>query len=324
MARILFLLLSFLVFFAESKGSANPFGFSETAFKFSLESSYFNANANFDPNGNTVNLPNGNQVTEMRFNLSGSYDFTNRIGAFANVIFNNENASTTGVNRANGGFSQSTVGMGALVFSSFINIVPEASLTIPFSSAPDLTTTGALLGDGAFVGTGKINLTRSFKYFGLLAYGGYNYLSNGLSSNIPYGFKIHGALSAFFSDFGINGISSLGTDQNGTNSSVRQQITNFVDGGSLIYDATNPSWLDLDFDLGARIFRNYQISAGVETTLSGQNSPQGTRFLVTLSYNYWPPRSRNTTTTTDTSSSSGDQGFKVDTDAEDNQTNPAK
>jgi hypothetical protein len=324
MGRILFLSISLLVFFAESVGIANPFGFSETAFKFSLESSYFNTKANLDPNGNTVNLVNGNQVTEMRFNLSGSYDFTDRMGAFANVILNDENDATTGINRSNVGFSQGTVGLGALVFSGFMNIVPEASLTVPFSAPPDLTTTAALLGDSAFVGTGKINLTKSFKYFGLLAYGGYNYLSNGLSANIPYGFKIHGALSSFFSDFGINGISSLGTDQNGTNYLVRQQITNVVDGGSLIYDATNPSWVNLDFDLGARVFRNYQISAGVETTLSGQNTAQGTRFLVTLAYNYWPPRSRITTTPTETGDSSSDQGFRVDTNAEDNQTNPAK
>jgi hypothetical protein len=322
MARILFLSLAILIFFTESRGAANPFGFSETAFKFSLESSYFNTNANYDLNGNSVNLPIGNQVTEMRFNLSGSYDFTNRFGAFANVIFNNENAASTGVNRANTGFSQSTAGLGALIYSGFINIVPEASLTVPFSPAPDLTTTGALLGDGAFVGTGKINLTRSFKYFGLLGYAGYNYLSNGLSSNIAYGFKIHGALSSFFADFGLHGISSLNNDQNGSNYFVRQLITNFVDGGSLIYDATNPSWLDLDFDIGVRVFRNYQISAGVEPTLSGQNSPQGTRFLVTLSYNSWPLRGQDGTSRP---VRPGDtQDFKVDTNSEDNQTKPAK
>ncbi len=320
MARIFFLTLPLLIFFTDSLGLANPYGFSATAFKLSLESSYFNTKANYDPNGNSVNLINGNQVTEMRFNLSGSYDFTDRIGAFANVIFNNENAVSSGVNRMNGGFAQGTAGVGALVYTGFVNIVPEASLVVPFSPAPDLTTTNALLGDGAFVGTGKINLTRSFKYFGLWGYAGYSYLSNGLSSYIPFGFKIHGAWSSFFADIGLHGISSLSTDQNGSNYFVRQLITNFVDGGSLIYNATNPSWLDLDFDLGARVFRNYQISAGVEPTLSGQNAPQGTRFLVTLSYNSWPLHSRNT----NDSSSDTDQGFRVDTDSEDIQTKPAK
>lgn len=323
MGRILFLFVSALVIFAGSLGHANPYGFSATSFKFSLESSYFNTKANYDPNGNSVNLINGNQVTEMRFNLMGSYDFTDKIGAFANVTFNSENATAIGFNRANTGFSESTVGVGALAYSGFVNIVPEASLTIPFASAPDLTTTGALLGDGAFVGTGKINLTRRFKYFGLWGYAGYSYLSNGLSSYIPYGFKLHGALSLFFADLGLRGISSLGTDENGSNYLVRQQITNFVDGGSLIYFATNPSWLDLDFDIGVRVFSSYQISAGIEPTLAGQNTAQGTRFLVTLSYNPWPSHSRNTTGTSD-SSNEDNQGFKVDTNSEDIQTKPPK
>ena len=62
------------------------------------------------------------------------------------------------------------------------------------------------------------------------------------------------------------------------------------DGGSLLYDSVNPSWLNVLGSVGIRLSRQFFITGGVEATVAGQDTALGTRFLVGLGYSTVPTR----------------------------------
>jgi len=315
---ILFLTsLAYSDVYGPSGAKAMLYGFSADTFGLSLEASLANTNANYDPNGNAISL-SGSQVSEIRANILGSYDFNNSLGAYAELTYSHDSSTSNSVQRTNSGLSQGILGIEGVVFNNFIKIIPEASLTIPFVSQPDTTTANSLIGNGVYVATAKLNLNKRFRHVTFLAYGGYNYSSGGISSNIPYGFVTRGDLKSFYADLGITGVSSLNNDQYSNNLAARQQITNFIDGGSLTFDAINPAWTNLDGAIGFRFLRNYSFSLGVEQTIGGQNTAQETRFLLTFIYNSIPARAMLTTPDEkDHSSESDIQNFEVDTTPED-------
>jgi hypothetical protein len=302
--------------YGPSGAKAMLYGFSSDTFGLSLESSYANSKANFDPNGNAINL-GGSQLTELRFNILGSYDFNNLLGGYAELTFNRDDVTTSTAERVNSGFSQGVLGLEGVAFSGFIKIIPEIALIAPFVGQPDSSATSALIGNGVYVATAKVNLNKRFKHFVLFGYGGYNYSTGGISGNIPYGFVARGDFKSFFADLGISGISSLNGDQYSNNLATRQQITNFVEGGSLAYDAINPAWTNLDSAVGFRFLRNYSFSLGLEQSLAGQNTAQETRFLLTFIYNSTPTRVMLSPDEGHPSPENDSEKFEVDTSPED-------
>ena len=326
---------SFLLFFLPITAVANPYGFYPSTLKLSIESSYYNTKVDYDSGGNSINLPSGNQVTEYRFNFGGAYDLNDWLGVFAKVTFNREDAITSTLERTNTGLSEGLVGVDFLAWSKFVKIVPEISSIIPASPAPDPTSTttssSALLGNGVFGVSGKLNVTKKFGHFGFWGFGGYTYLANGFSAYIPYGLDLRLDLASFFTDLGMNGIASMNTDQYTSNPSFRQQVTSLIEGGSLLYGAVNPAWTNLVANIGVKFASNYSAALGIEQPLMGQNTSEGTRILLTLSFNSSPAglyrnEKRRAYNGDDSESLSPDDdtGFQVDTNQEDSSVKPPK
>jgi len=297
---------------------ASPFGFIPGRYLGYMEGSYFRTTTNYDDNGNSVNLPNGNQFTQYRSDFQASYDISRRFGVYGNVGFESVDATTSPVERTTTGFSDVGVGADALLWSGFVNIIPDLSFSMPLYPTPGTDAT-PLLGDGAYAGTGKLYISRNFKYFAAAVYAGYTYRSQSLSALLPWGFRGEAFLGPFFLDLRFVASTSLNTDYYPTGSVVRQLVTNLYDGGSYIYDTVNPSFMAMEARLGWHVASDLFVTGGVGQTLSGQRSAQVTTFLVGLGLTGLFNRS----SIDDDSSGSGDvKDFNVDTQGEDMDFHP--
>lgn len=138
------LLVSAFVFaqLAGIPAHANQFGFANHALVMYFETQYFQTNRNFDPNGNSDPLPNGNSVTELRFDMSAAYDFSNRFEIYGEGNFNQEQAVINngpglgGVIKNNGEPGDLKLGVNYLLLQKFVSIIPDVSVSAPFTPRP--------------------------------------------------------------------------------------------------------------------------------------------------------------------------------------------
>jgi hypothetical protein len=302
------------VLFLSEFAYAGPFGFSPNSYLDYVEQSYLQTTKNFDDNGNTSNLLASNQFTEYKTNIEGAYDFSERFGIYSNLLFKSTDATSFPVERTNTALSDFGLGMSALLWEGFVNIIPEAGFSLPLYPTPG-SQAAVLLGDGVFVGAGKIYISKNFKDLSLAVYGGYTYRSQNLSALLPWGALANLTFGDFFLDLRGDGLSSLNTDFYPTSSQARRLLTDNLDGGSYIYDTINPSLVTASARLGFNVANDLFMTAGLEQTIVGQRSAQYTRFIVGIGLTDFLHKTANHKT--DSTNNDELQKFEVDTQTED-------
>jgi hypothetical protein len=185
-----------------------PPGFSEDAFRSSFEGSYFSTTGNYLSNASTSALLPGNSFTEIRGDVNLGYDFTDSFGMYGATVFKSNASQTGALNRNNTNFTDIIAGVGFLIWSGFVDVIPDFSVDVPLYTSPGADTSVAL-GNGALEASGLIHLTRHFKPLALSASVGYTYRTEGLSGLLPWSFNGYSSFKSFFVQLGLSGAVSI-------------------------------------------------------------------------------------------------------------------
>ena len=251
-------------------------------------SNYNSAAGNYTSLPSTNNLVNYSAIANVRTNLTHlQWSF------YGDVQFSDTVTKGVLYNNSTGNFSFGRIGTDFVMLDSFMRLIPEFFLQVPFSSIDFTNSNNAAIGEGVTVASARMNAELKLDWFSLGGYAGYSYRSNGRSAQFPY--------SAYAQmDFGsvrlggvLSGYTSLTNDQDTSNYSYRTTWQYNADAGSQLFGAVNPSLLQVDVFADFIPVKEMTISAGGGTSLNGSNMANGWNVVGAFTYRFGGVDKRN-------------------------------
>lgn len=264
---------------------AGPLGYKEGRWVFKAKESYFSSNENWDKDGNSSTLPNGQSLTVLSSSLSVTHDITDSISAFA--ILDAVYGKSVGFDFERTRFFPTDLKLGSdiLVYSGFVDLVPELIVNIPIDTIAE-DTDEVVLSEGVFDIRAGTYISQHFNFLSGYAYIGYAYRAEGRSSLIPYEVQLVKAFGDFQLNAGLWGHQSLQDDEFTDLPQRRRALTSRVNGGSLRFYSVNPSVMELGVSGGLPVSDSFFARVGFSRTLLGSETAIGNTFWASLSYSF--------------------------------------
>jgi len=287
-------ILMFILLFAwdVSSFAALPSAFRPGRFRFSAETEYFSTKANYDKDGEKVDLPTNESYSVLTNSFDAAMYTDSRMAWSAGVGYAYAKSTDSfSVDRTNGVFTDAHASVQKLIALSAFRLIPEIQVLFPFKEI-DPNGDEVLTNEG--VTTIKAGSWAAFPLgpVKLYGYAGYENRGDGRSALLPWLVGLDWkATSAWSLDAEIGGFRSISDDEFKANDQTirRTSVTNKVDGGSLRYYSVNPNLTDVKIEARFAASRDFTIQAGLAQTLAGQNTAQGMTILVGVALNMDPP-----------------------------------
>lgn len=256
--------------------AAKPYQiFKEGQFDLDIETQYYKSTANFDADGNKIDLVTGNYYQTIDFSSSIRWGFTDDLGFKAGFNVGNAESSNFVATRTNSLFNRIDVGADYMLldtstFQMFIELM-YSHLLEKVSQTGDQVLTS----NGASEIKPTLYARMDFDDFYPYAYIGANRRSEGLSTLFTYGGGGEFRFENFGLGAGINGFTSVTDDQYTHQALIRDNVTTNVNGGSKKYFSINPSSLSSELFMNFAIVDEAFIKLYAIYDVAGSNMSQG-------------------------------------------------
>jgi hypothetical protein len=240
-----------------------------------LQSRFYKATGNFTKSGNSYDsLPSGYDYENYLFDFGARSTIFSKWAIFASATVGAAQSQDPTTTRTNSAFSEGTLGADFLLSEGSIAIVPELSVTFPFTKN-DVNTDTVAVGEGVMSTTARLIAAMRTGSLRLGAFAGFTYRDDGLSSLLPYGAlaEYQWASTAFGAD--IRGYSTLGYDKDSDNETPRNNYICRANGCAKRYAAVNPSLIESNLWLRLNLSRSWDLYGGAGFALTGQNTSTG-------------------------------------------------
>lgn len=244
--------------------------------EFEASTQFYKTEANYTSKfGSFSKLSNGNYFQQLDLNFGSRWVFDKDFAVFGYLGVGNAESKTSGTVRSNSALSNGMIGMEYLVYSDFIQIIPELSVVIPLET---YTATGdtVMNNEGVFELRPAITVQSDFAgSFIWYTKGGFTYRDQGRSFLLPWHVGLEMKLPSSRIGGRVFGYQSLTDDKDTSNQSARLSATDTVNGGSLNWYAINPSKISTEAYFRFRVTDGWvgQVSGGLD--LTGARSSAG-------------------------------------------------
>ncbi len=270
------LICLFVLFGSINLYAAKPYqAFKRGQFDLDIETQYYKSTANFDANGNKVDLGTGNYFQIIDFSSSLRWGFSDDLGFKAGFNVGNAESSNLVATRTNSVFNRIDIGADYLLidYSTF-----QMFVELQYSHALEKitpTTDQVLSSNGASEIKPTLYGRMDFDGFYPFAYIGANVRSEGLSTLMTYG----GGGEFRFESLGIgaavNGFTSVKDDKYTNQAIIRDNVLTTVNGGSKKYFSINPSSVEAEVFVNFSIVDEAFIKLYALYDVAGSNMSQG-------------------------------------------------
>ncbi len=244
--------------------------------EFEVATQYFRSEANFTSSGGSYSkLPNGNYFQQLDLNVGSRFVADKDFAFYGYVGIGNSESKSSNITRSNSALSSALLGAEYLVYSDFIQIIPEISVLVPmeaYSNSGDtvMNNEGALEVRPAL--TVQSDFSGSMLWYGKL---GFTYRDQGRSFLLPWHAGLEFKLPSSRLGARVSGFHSIADDGDTNNKTARIAASDNVNGGSLKWYAINPSVVSADGYYRFRVADRWvgQVQAGFD--LTGTNYAAG-------------------------------------------------
>lgn len=266
--------LATLILFATESGLAGGAnGYQKERFFLSASENYFSSTENFGESGKATSLGANKSFSIHEISLRGRYDFSKEFSFFSQMDMGFAESKST-ENRSSFNISNIWLGADYLLYSGFVEIIPELKASYPLNKFDTST-------DEVLVGEGAINLQAGSFFVGslfgskLTGYLGALLRDGGRSHLLPWSFEVHLPFGRLFTNVQVKGFFPITDDEFFDNKTKRYNLVNKVSAGSLRYYSINSSSTEIGLSLGYKITKDTQVALGYSTTTSGERSAKG-------------------------------------------------
>lgn len=300
--NITFLILICLAYKANSFNKLKTY--EARTFEVGAGVSYFESTANFNGDGNKVNLLSTNKFTLLDSVLESRYVFPGAWSISASAGISNAESKNTDFVRTNSVLNMVSASVDYMVYRGFMDLIPE--FTFKYSLDPISATQDTVMtNEGVMEMTAMLKAQNNYSWFSYYLGAGYNYRSErsgllpwNLGAGVKWGHQS-------FVGAEISGFQSISDDgDKGTLESARYSLIQRVNGGSYKFYSVNPSHIQAGVNLDVAFSRAFVLKSSFATSLSGQNYANGMTIslgltimfdaLTNKSYQYENPKSVKT------------------------------
>lgn len=269
---------------------------------------YFQTTANYDERGNLEDLNTGSSYDGFFQELKVIYRKNKHLRFHVGMDLNYANSSGSGLDRTN--FRLTEVELGTEYrfitnygrFSSGLEV--EAS-TYSFDNATD----EVILAEGTNNAYVYASYYKNFSNrIGIYFEGGYQSRDGGRSSFTRYKSEVQLITMPLILAVGVEGFSSITDDQDTNVPSMKNNVTNRVNGGSFHFYSVNPSRMDLNTWASYSFTQKVATRIGFKKTLNGTSTSDGQNIYFNFFYSWGSSDYSN--------EEIGINGFKVDDEGE--------
>ncbi|PIU00614.1 MAG: hypothetical protein COT74_03535 [Bdellovibrionales bacterium CG10_big_fil_rev_8_21_14_0_10_45_34] len=274
------------------KYQIREFDLESGSFEFGLENTYSESRANYNGNGEIINLPAAQRLQHNRSRLTVKSQILDQISLLGGV----SGGYTSSVGTDNFGvrndfertrFGVSDVELGSIfqITRDFIDLDASLIATIPLTSV-NYNQTDPLIHDGAFELEGGLSLRQPLGWLTLLGYVGINYRSQGLSTQLPWNFDFRAHVKKFYIQMGLSGETTLVEDNEAKNQTPRLVFLQRVNGGSQYFNAFSPTIVNLQAQVGAQFDDSAEVYLGLAQAIYGLRSAVSWQITGGLVFNF--------------------------------------
>ena len=271
---------------------AEPPNFNLRSYLLDASVKYFKSSQNYNSSGNFSDLTGDNYFSDTKVRVLGRHDFSAKYSAFGAINVVSAKSVDPDFERSRTTLPEVSGGLDYLFYDEFVRIIPEAEIVIPlipYSSSSD----EAMVSDGVWQIKAGAFLDKNWKKMNAYLYSGISFRSHGRSMLLPYELALLYRFSAVFAGIKIKGFRSITDDQDTSNPEERNEVNARLNGGSLRYNAINPSLTELEAELGYEFSHSFSLRAGYSMPLIGENVARGNMIGVSISVNwgdYYTPK----------------------------------
>lgn len=257
--------------------------FRKGTYDFQAETQYFRSDSNYISSGDSFQrLVNGQSFELWDFYLKINYDLSKRSAWFATVDIATANSVGFDAKRSNSSLATSTLGYKYMLYSEDFDAIGDFYASIPYSQVTANTDT-VMNNEGVVEGTALLRLQATYDMLGIFGYLGGTYRQT-RSALMPWGAGAEARFSKFILGGKVFGYQTVLDDPESGKKSLRLQVNDRVNGGSLKFYSVNPSVIDSEVYAKIKFNRAWTLSAGVGTTISGSSMAAGLHGGLNLGF----------------------------------------
>ena len=229
---------------------------------------------NFTSSGNSYDsLSSGGSYQSYLFDFSGRTAVSSGWAVFASGTLADATAKNSSTTHTNSAFSEGTFGTDFVLSPGQMTLIPEFSMTIPFTKN-DWNSDTTAVGDGAFAANARLIALLKFTAIRFGFFGGLTYRDQGLATLLPYGALTEMSFGRWDLGGDIRGSMTLVSDT-ATSEITRNAYFCRTTGCAKVYDAYNPSEILADIWIKMRTKSNWDFYFQLADALTGQNTATG-------------------------------------------------
>ncbi len=283
------------------------------------ESNYVTAGGEFE------RLPNENDISALGIELFANYSFNRdfRINAYGAI--NRVAVTDQGVSTSN--FTMEGIGGGLsyVVWKKYVRVIFKGKFHYTLDDV-SYDRTDPLTADGISYVLPELYLYKKLGRVILFTNLGARFPTEGLASHLFWGIGSSFQTNKFQFGAQLRGTSFIGVDEFSLTPSVRTDVTDRVNGTSLLYYAPDPELLDITLWGGMKIRHNLSIALGFNSTIDGKNSANSSSFLFGIRYEMGKKKKfrKKTSRVTEEDFKIESRTEKISVDDEDSFTTPTR
>ncbi len=238
-----------------------------------LGTQYFYSNANYSSSGNEQKLTGENYYQLLDVKLETRYVPRRDWSVFAWGNVGNSESKDSLATRSNSSLSEVAAGFDFLMYSGWIQLVPEVVAIVPLEKVEPTSDT-VLNSEGVMQVQSRLIAQKDFGVTHLYGWLGFNYRAEGRSFLMPWGVGAQFRHSRFRWGAELFGSQSV-TEDTVANPALRTAYLNAANAGSFKFYAADPSVVDTQVYAGWMFTRKLNLSLQGGMTLAGTNAAAG-------------------------------------------------
>lgn len=268
----------YLIFILCVTYKANSFNklknYEPRTFEIGAGTTYLDTSANFNGDGNKVDLFGSNKYTLFTSFVTSRYVFPGLWSVSATANVSNAESKNSDFVRTNSTFSQLSLTADYMVYRGFMDFIPE--LTFSYSLDPiEKNQDTVMTNEGVMELIAMLKAQNSYSWFSYYLGCGFNY-RNERSGLFPWNVGGGVRWGQSFVGIEVSGFQSVMDDPDkGTLESPRYSLIQKVNGGSYRFYSVNPSETKASLNIDLGFSRGIVLKSFVATSLVGQNFSSG-------------------------------------------------
>ena len=260
--------------------------YAEGAFVYTIDTEFFRTKANYDADGGGFDsLPNNNSFYILKWKNRIGYNLVNNWTLFTGLDFAYSQSSDVTANRSNSAPSDIALGIQGRFLFKKLSLNPLLQVTYPLQRVTD-TLDDSLITEGAVEYEGGLGVKYRFSKLYLSALGSYIGRDEGRSSQLKAKLDIEYKMKRLYLGVGLTSFSTITNDEQTNTPSVRDTVTQRVNGSSKYFYGVNPELLSGSAWGRYKFSRSSMALVGVTGTIDGKNSAQGLGVFAQVEFTF--------------------------------------